>query len=127
MKVLATEHGQRPPVLTKARRIAPEAARYLASIFEDEVFADSAIIMIDWSGDRFWQGQEPMPADLKTPVMAVIVEKRYPMYNNALLTVDYKLELEDFFGHDNATKEDLHEIVENLKAKVREEENRRKS
>lgn len=125
MKVIVTEHGNRPSVMTKARVIAPQAARYLADQLADKEFADSAVIMVDWSGDLFWQGEGPMPEELKLPVMVVIVEKRYPMFNNALLTIDYKLELEDFFGRDNATKDDLHEIVENIETKVRTEENRR--
>jgi hypothetical protein len=125
MKVLVTEHGPRPSVMTKARVLAPQAAKHLADLFAEEEFADSVVIVVDWVGDLFWQGEGPMPEELKTPVMAVITEKRYPMFNNALLTVDYKLELEDFFGRDNATKDDLHEVVENMRSTAREQVERR--
>jgi hypothetical protein len=125
MNVIVTQHGNPPSTLTKARVIAPQAAKYLADLFADKTFADSVVVVIDWVGDLFWDQAEAMPEELKTPIMAVICEKRYPMLNNQLLTVDYKLELEDFFGHDNATKDDLHEIVGNMEAKVRAEENRR--
>ena len=125
MKIIVSEHGSRPSVMTKARTIAPEAAKYLAEVLGDEEFADSAAIVIDWDGDLFWQGEGPMPEELKTPIMLVIAEKRYPKFNNQLLTIDYKLELEDFFGRDNATKDDLHEIVENMKTEARAQENRR--
>ncbi len=121
MKVIAVEKGQRPALMTKGRTIAPQAAKFLASILEDKVFADSAIIMIDWAGDFGWEGDGPMPDELRTPIMFVATEKWYPQWN-ARLTVDYKLELEDFFGADNATSDDLHEVVENLEKKVHEQE-----
>lgn len=125
MKVIVSEHGNRPSVMTKARVLAPQASKYLADQFAEKEFADSVVIVIDWEGDLFWQGEDNMPEELKTPIMAVICEKRYPMLGNKLLTVDYKLELEDFFGHDNATKDDLHEVVENMESKVRAEEAKR--
>ncbi len=121
MKVIAVEKGNRPSVMTKARTIAPQAAKFLASQLEDKAFADSAIIMIDWVGDFGWDGDEPMPEELRMPIMFVATEKCYPQWN-ARLTVDYKLELEDFFGADNATSDDLHEVVENLEKKVHEQE-----
>src|SRR5574339_755666 len=127
MNVIVTESGGRPSVMTKARVIAPQAAKYLADLFGEETFADNAAIVVDWEGDLFWKGEGPMPEELKTPVMLIEVTKRYPMYNNALLTLDYRLELEDFFGQDNATKDDLHEIVESFKTKLLEQENRRKN
>jgi hypothetical protein len=125
MKVIVTEHGQRPHTLTKARAIAPQASKYLADKLDTEEFADSAVIVLDWDGGLFWQGEGSAPEDFKTPLMAVICEKRYPQLGNRLLTVDYKLELEDFFGADNATKDDLDQVVENLRTKVREEETRK--
>ena len=127
MNVIVAEKGTRPSVMTKARVIAPQAAKYLADLFGDETFADQAAIVIDWGGDLFWAGEGPMPEELKTPVMLIEVTKRYPMYNNSLLTLDYRLELEDFFGQDNATKDDLHQVVENFKDKLREQENRRQN
>lgn len=127
MNVIVTESGKRPSVMTRARVLAPQAAKYLADLFGEETFADNAAIVVDWEGDLFWNGEGRMPEELKTPVMLVEVTKRYPMYNNALLTLDYRLELEDFFGQDNATKDDLHEIVEGFKTKLREQENRRQN
>lgn len=124
MKVIAVERGDRPPVMTKARRIAPQAVKYLASLLEDHVFADAASIVIDWRGDMAWNGDGDMPEDLRTPAMVVVAEKRYPQINQRL-EVDYVLDLEDFFGADNATKDDLHVIVENMRLRVLEEEQRR--
>ncbi len=121
MKVIAVEKGERPALMTKARTIAPQAVKYISSLLEDEVFADSAILVIDWVGDMGWSGDGPMPDEFKLPILFVAVEKWYPQWN-ARLTVDYKLELEDFFGADNATKDDLHEVVENLRTKVYEQE-----
>lgn len=122
MKVLAVENGQRPSLMTKARLVAPQAAKFLASQLEDHVFADSAIIVIDWKGDFGWdKSQGEMPTELLTPIMFVATEKWYPQWN-ARLTVDYKLDLEDFFGADNATSDDLLEVIENLEARVHEME-----
>ncbi len=126
MNVLAVENGQRPTIDTKARKIAPQAAKYLASKLEDHVFADSAIIVIDWKGDFGWdkEANGEMPPELLTPIMFVATEKWYPQWN-ARLTVDYKLDLEDFFGADNATSNDLDEVIENLETKVHEMEKQR--
>jgi hypothetical protein len=124
LKVTASERGSRPDLMTKARIIAPQAAVYLAKLLEDEVFADEALIVIDWSGDIGWSGDGPMPEELKLPVMYVASRKWYPQFNQSL-TVDYKLELEDFFGKDNATKDDLHEVVENMRNKTWDMEKQR--
>ncbi len=122
MKVLVTERGERPDLATKARVVAPQASKYLADLFFGETFADSATIVIDWLGDMAWNGDGPMPDELRQPVMLVYCEKRYPQYGNRLLRVEYVLDLEDFFGQDNATKDDLHEVVKNLEQKVHAEE-----
>lgn len=123
MKVLAIERGARPSMQTKARVVAPQAVQYLSSLMEDEVFADSVVIVVDWSGTLSWNGDGEMPAELRTPALLVVCEKLYP--GKGRLTVEYVLDLEDFFGQDNATKDDLHEIVENLRLKVREEEQKK--
>lgn len=125
MRVFATERGERPDLATKARVVAPQAVKYLADLLADKTFADTATIVIDWLGDMSWNGEGDMPAELRTPAVLVACEKRYPQYGNRLLTVDYVLDLEDFFGADNATKDDLHEIVENLEARAREEEQKK--
>ena len=125
MKTLVTERGDRPATLTKARTIAPQAAKYLADLFAEETFADSVVIVIDWIGDMTWDEPTPMPAELKLPVMAVVTEKRYPQLDNKQLRVNYVLDLEDFFGQDNATKDDLHTIVQLTEQVVREEEQKK--
>lgn len=124
MKVLVTERGDRPATFTKARHIAPEAAKYLADLFEKETFADSVLVVIDWTGDMSWNGEGAMPEEIRTPTMQIITEKWYNDISRRL-RVDYVLDLEDLFGQDNATKDDLHEIVGNMEAKVREEEQKR--
>lgn len=118
MRVSAVERGDRPATLTKARQIAPVAAKYIAKLLEEQDFATSAVVVLDWSGDWGWTEPVPMPEEWKVPIMYVAAEKWYPSINK-WLTVDYRLELEDFFGKDNATKDDLHEIVENLEEKIR--------
>lgn len=124
MKVIVAERGSRPSALTKARIIAPQAVIFLGKQLEDKAFADIANVVIDWDGDLAWNGPEPMPEDMRQPVVIVEVHKYYPQINR-WLRVDYKLDLEDFFGQDNATSDDLFEVIENLERKVREEEAKR--
>ena len=124
MKVIVAERGDRPVTLTKARQIAPQAVIFLGKQFEDRTFADIANIVIDWEGDLAWNGPEPMPEDMRVPVLIVEVHKYFPQINR-WLRVDYKLDLEDFFGRDEARSDDLFEVIENLEAKVREEEGKR--
>jgi hypothetical protein len=125
MKTLVTERGERPRMQTKARVIAPQAAKYLADVFEPKTFADSVVIVVDWVGDMTWDEPTPMPEELKLPVMVVITEKRYPQFGNRQLRVNYVLDLEDFFGQDNATKDDLHLLAQLMEEKVREEEQKK--
>lgn len=124
MNVLSVERGERPATMTKARIIAPQAVKYLSSLLEDEVFADKVAIVVDWRGDMAWSQEGEMPADMRQPCVLIETYKWYPQHN-AGLRVDLRLDIEDFFGADNATKDDLHEVVEALRTKVREEENRR--
>jgi hypothetical protein len=124
MKVIAVEVGDRPDLATKARIIAPQAAKFLGSQLEDKTFADIAEIVIDWDGDMHWSGSGPMPEELRKSIMYVWVHKYYPQINR-WLKVDYNLDLEEMFGRDEAKAEDLFEIIENLETKVREEEKKR--
>ncbi len=122
MKAIVVERGDRPDLQTKSRVIAPQAAKYLADKFESMTFADSASIVLDWVGDLNWSGDGAMPVELLLPVMMVVCEKKYPAYGGRTLRVDYVLEMEDFFGHDNATKDDLDEIINNLEQRIHQEE-----
>lgn len=124
MRVLGTERGERPDIWTKARVIAPQASEYLGKLLEQETFADSAVIVLDWLGDMAWNGEGDMPQELRTPAMVVVTEKWYPQVQRRL-RLDYVFDLNDLFGQDNATKDDLHAIVENLRTKAREEEAKR--
>lgn len=124
MKVLATERGETDAIITKSRVVAPKAVEYLSKLFHEETFADTAVIVIDWLGDMMWDGEGDMPQELRTPAMVVVAEKWYPDIKRRL-RVDIVLDLEEFFGADNATKDDLHEVVQVLRDKVREEEAKR--
>lgn len=124
MKVLVTERGETDAIITKSRVVAPKAVEYLSKLFEAETFADSAVIVIDWLGDMTWNGEGDMPQELRTPAMVVFTEKWYHDINSRL-KVDLVLDLEEFFGADNASKDDLHEVVQILHDRVREEEAKR--
>jgi hypothetical protein len=124
MRVIAVERGDRPVTMTKARIIAPQAVKFLASLLEDEAFADQAGIVLDWKGDLSWSGDGEMPSELRTPIVWIEVNKKFPHLGKTL-NVDYKLDIEQTFGGDQANRDDLFEIVANLRERVRQEENRR--
>ena len=125
MKVLAKEEGKRPYTMTKARKYAPAAVIHLGRLLETEDFADSAVILLDWDGDLFLEG---LPKDMQTPTIHIIVEKFYPQYKkNNRLSLDAHLDVEEMFGHDNATPDDLREVVESFKTQVEKQEARRRT
>ena len=127
MSVLAKEVGERPVLMTQARRFAPAAVVHLGRLFEQENFADSVVILLDWNGDVFWDTDNgPMPPELAKPAIHVVVEKSYPQYKKEnRLTLDMRLDIEEMFGHDNATPDDLQEVVNAFKEQVRKQEARR--
>ena len=124
MRVLVTERGERPGVLTKARVIAPQAAKYLADRLEPQTFADQAVIVLDWVGDYHWAGDVPMPEELKLPAMYIIVEKWFPQIGQ-WLKVDQALDIESMFGRDDATSDDLEEVGRQIAEKVSSERQRK--
>ena len=124
MRVLVTERGERPDLLTKARVIAPQAAKFLADRLEPQTFADQAVIVLDWSGDYHWTADVPMPEELKLPAMYIIVEKWFPQIEQ-WLKVDLALDIEDMFGRDDATADDLEEVGKQLAEKVSSERQRK--
>jgi len=124
MRVIAVERGERPATQTRARIIAPQAVKFLASLLEDQAFADQAGIVLDWKGDLAWSGDSEMPAELRQPIVWIEVNKRFPHLGKTL-NVDYKLDIEQTFGGDQANRDDLFEIVENLRERVRQEEQKR--
>lgn len=124
MDVLVTERGDRPDVLTKARVIAPQAAKFFADRMHEQKFADRAVIVLDWLGDYHWEGDGPMPEELRLPAMYIYVEKWYPQIGERL-TTDLALDIEDMFGRDEAKADDLEEVGQLLAEKVRSEEKRR--
>ena len=127
MQVIAKEEGNRPALMTKARRFAPAAVVHLGRLLEQEKFADTAVILLDWNGDLGWDdSQGPMPHDMKTPAIHVIVEKDYPQFKtNNTLTMTQRLEIEEMFGDDNATPDDLQIVVDGFREQVRKQEARR--
>lgn len=129
MPVLAKEVGDRPALMTQARRFAPAAVVHLGRLLEQEDFADSAVILLDWNGDVFWDDSAgPMPPELKHPAIHVVVEKFYPEFKtNNRLRLDQRLDIEEMFGHDNATPDDLQEVVNGFREQIRKQEARRKT
>lgn len=124
MKVIVTERGERPQLMTKARVITPQAAKFFADRLFEQNFADQASIVIDWIGDYHWTGDDKMPEDLRTPAMYIACEKWYPQIEQ-WLRVDIALDIESMFGRDDAKSDDLEEVGRQLAEKVRAEANRK--
>lgn len=129
MRVLAKEEGERPTLMSKGRKNAPAAVIHLGRLFELEEFADSAVILLDWDGDLLWnEADGPIPDDMRVPAIHIVVEKEYPQWKvNNRLRLDQRLDIEEMFGHDNATPDDLNEVVEGFKTQIAKQEARRRT
>lgn len=124
MRVIVVERGERPALMTKARVIAPQAAKFFADRLETQTFADQASIVLDWMGDYHWNSDTPMPEELRLPAMYIVAEKWYPQIEQ-WLKVDVALDVESMFGRDDAKADDLEEVGQQLAEKVRSEEKRK--
>lgn len=122
MEVEVVEVGERPQVLTKARRFAPAGARVLGEVLGQMEFGDGAAVVLDWSNNLGL-----MPEETAKPVMHVRVVKRLPMFTERnVLYVDVRLDVDDVFGGDNMTAESIRDIVNELRDKVEQQVTLRK-
>jgi hypothetical protein len=103
--------GERPMLMTKARRFAPQGMRILAELFEHLTFADSAAIALDWSNVL-----ELQPAEVAKPVLIIETYKFFE--DNYRLVIQVRLDVEDLFGADEIVAEDFVRIASAMEAKM---------
>ena len=110
MRVIATEVGTRPYLMTKARRFAPQGIRVLADTFERFTFADSAIIVLDWSNVLGLQ-----PEQAAKPIVAILTEK---FHDGRWLNVSLNVDVEETFGNDDFMANDIIEVIKIMEQKT---------
>lgn len=113
MKVVAGEYGNRPALLTPARRFAPQGVRILADTFAGMEFADVASIALDWSNELGLQPDEAWKPVILVETIKFVGERR--------LVVSVRLDVEDLFGNDEIIAEDFVEIVKQMRDKTERE------
>lgn len=110
MNVVAVELGNRPILMTKARRFAPEGVKLLAEVLGHMRFADDGIIVLDWSNETGRQ-----PEDAFVPVIFISTIKRV---GEKYLTVEVRLDVEDTFGRDEIVADDFLNIIASMEDKM---------
>lgn len=110
MNVVAVELGERPSVLTNARRFAPHGVALLAETLGHMKFADDGIVVLDWSNQTGRQ-----PDEIAKPVVFISALKHV---GERTLTVEVRLDVEDTFGRDTLVAEDFIVIIKSMEDKM---------
>lgn len=114
MNVVAVEYGDRPAVMTRARRFAPEGVKLLAETLGHMQFAEDGIIILDWSNETRLQ-----PDEVAKPVVLIRTTKLVPELGpDKRLTVEVRLDVEDTFGRDTIMAEDFIAIIMQMEDKM---------
>ena len=121
MNVAAVELGDRPALFTKSRRFAPEGVKVLAEVLSHMQFASDGIIILDWTNQLDLQ-----PEAVAIPVVVVRTIKHFPEWEQSL-TVEVRLDVEDLFGNDNVTAENLLDIAQSIESSFIEAVERRRT
>lgn len=122
MNVVVVQAGEQPAILTQSRRFAPQGAALLGETLGRLDFAENAFIVLDWSNSLGLQ-----PEEVAKPVLIVRVSRRVSsvVAPNNLLTVEVRLDVDDLFGDDNITANNLVDIVEQIRNKMASDIKRR--
>lgn len=110
MNVVAVEMGDRPLIMTKSRRFAPEGVKLLAETLGHMQFADDGIVVLDWSNATGRQ-----PDEIAKPVVFISALKNV---GERTLTVEVRLDVEDTFGRDALIAEDFLVIIRSMEDKM---------
>lgn len=123
MQVEVGEVGERPSVITKARRNAPQGVVAIGQTLERFTFADLGYVLLDWD-DSMERQDVPNPI----PVIYVAATKRLPYEVNPYVKVEVRIDVEDVFGTtDDITAANIVEIVAEMERKMEETIARRES
>ena len=135
MRVNSWEEGNRPVIMTRARRFAPQARRAFVEMLATQDWATYAYVVLDWTGriafvDNHGQSQDGPALDTVLPVMYIQTCKSLPALGGTVITEE-RLHVDDIFGGTVVTADDLASVVLGLKeelirkeAAVRQEVNR---
>ena len=110
MNIAAVELGDRPMLMTKARRFAPEGVKLLGEVLGHMAFADDALVVLDWSNATGRQ-----PDEVAKPVVFITTMKQV---EERTLTVEVRLDVEDTFGTDSLVGEDFMVIIRSMEEKM---------
>lgn len=110
MNVVAVEMGNRPSLLTKARRFAPEGVKLFAETLGHMQFADDGMVVLDWSNATGRQ-----PDEVAKPVVFITTLKRV---GERILQIEVRLDVEDTFGRDEMLAEDFLTVIRSLEDKM---------
>jgi len=120
MAVRVFEYGNRPAVLTRARRFAPEAARAIGEIMGQKRVGDLGIVVVDWCNQL---GQQP--SDIAKPILHLQVIKDYGDTGQSLM-VESRIDVDEVFGApDFIDRSLLADLVQELYEKIASEEARK--
>jgi len=122
MQVAVAEVGSPSKVTSRARRFTPQGAVILGQLLERFTFADTGSVLIDWS-DELGNQQVPNPY----PVMYVRASKRLPYDKQPYVNVEVRLDVEDLFGNDNVTADNLVEVVMQMESAMLQEIEKRRN
>jgi hypothetical protein len=111
MEVMVQEVGDRPVLLTNSRRFAPQGAVILGQLLERFRFADYGFVTLDWSNELGLQ-----PEAIAKPIVLVETVKR--VGDRWLRVSSQPLDVEQTFGMDEITADDLFSIVKSLEEKT---------
>lgn len=130
MRVKSWEEGNRPTILTRARQQAPQARAAMTQMLASQDWAHMAFIVLDWTGliafidgDGRSQDLPPGALDKSLPVMYIQVIKSMPQYGGSIV-VEHRLDIDDVFGGNVITGDDLAGLILQLKEEVAERERR---
>jgi len=110
VNVVAVEIGERPVIMTKSRRFAPQGVALLAETLGHMQFADDGIVVLDWTNETGRQ-----PDEVAKPVVFISTLKNV---GERTLTVEVRLDVEDTFGRDEIMAEDFLTIIRSMEDKM---------
>jgi hypothetical protein len=120
MVVRVMELGKRPSLWTKARMFAPQGAKVFAELFEQQNFAEAAMIIIDWTNELKLQ-----PVEAAKPVLIMRIANHYQDLEETL-TVESRIDIDDVFGGEAIDRSLMVDLVNEMKIKVGQSYDRRK-
>lgn len=113
--VRVIELGNRPLILTRARKNAPQAAKAIGELLELRQIGDMGVVMLDWDNEL-----KGMPDEVAMPVIYISATKFFPG-TELNLTVESRINVDEVFTQDELTSSILMDVVNELNEKMKSE------